>query len=97
MLTTLLQQDLEEALKKLPEDERRILEAQINIPNNSITFFTLFRYASRRDLLILLVSAICAMGAGAAMPLMTMYVLPASSESGVRTKMLTESAASLAT
>lgn len=55
----------------LPEHEKEILKKQLDAPNVKISFFGLYRYASRMDVLILVVSAICAIAAGAALPLFT--------------------------
>lgn len=55
----------------LPQHEKDILKKQLDSPAVSISFFGLYRYASRMDILILLVSAICAIVAGAALPLFT--------------------------
>lgn len=57
--------------RHLPEHERAILRKQLDIPPVKPTFFTLFRYATRNDLTILAISALCAIAAGAVMPLMT--------------------------
>lgn len=56
----------------LPEHEKQILKNQLDGPDVKITYFGLFRYASRNDLLIMLVSAFCAIVAGAALPLFTL-------------------------
>ena len=55
----------------LPEHEKAILKRQLDSPTVNISFFGLYRYASRMDMLILFVSAICAIAAGAALPLFT--------------------------
>lgn len=55
----------------LPEREAGILKAQVFTPDVKVGMGTLYRYASRNDLLIIFVSAICAIAAGAALPLMT--------------------------
>jgi ATP-binding cassette subfamily B (MDR/TAP) protein 1 len=64
----------------LPEHEKAILKEQLHIPDVQINFIGLYRYASTNDLLILAVSAICAIGAGAIMPLFTVccsyFLLP---------------------
>lgn len=58
----------------LPEHEKEILKKQLDAPNVKISFFGLYRYASRMDMLILGVSAICAIAAGAALPLFTVSI-----------------------
>lgn len=55
----------------LPEHEAAILKEQLHIPDVKITFVGLFRYASTNDILVLIVSAICSIAAGAVMPLFT--------------------------
>ncbi|RAL10080.1 ABC multidrug transporter Mdr1 [Aspergillus homomorphus CBS 101889] len=55
----------------LPEHEKGILKKQLDAPDVNVSFFALFRYASRMDVLIMLVSALCAIVAGAALPLFT--------------------------
>lgn len=55
----------------LPEHEKQILKKQIDADEVKVSFFALFRYASRMDILIMFISAICAIAAGAALPLFT--------------------------
>ncbi|KAJ5144195.1 uncharacterized protein N7515_002982 [Penicillium bovifimosum] len=55
----------------LPAHEREILKRQLDAPTVSISFFGLYRYASSLDILIIVVSALCAIAAGAALPLFT--------------------------
>jgi ATP-binding cassette subfamily B (MDR/TAP) protein 1 len=55
----------------LPEHEKEILKQQLEAPSVKVSFFILYRYASRSDILIMVVSAICAIAAGAALPLFT--------------------------
>lgn len=57
--------------KHLPPDEAKTLKDQVFTPDVKVGFGTLYRYASRQDLLIMAVSAVCAIAAGAALPLMT--------------------------
>ena len=61
----------DEIYAHLPEHEREILKRQLDIPPISVSFKTLFRYATRNDQMIIFVSAICAIAGGAALPLMT--------------------------
>ncbi|KAL8667598.1 MAG: hypothetical protein Q9202_000453 [Teloschistes flavicans] len=63
--------DQEEAYAHLPPNEKEIIKRQLDIPPVTVTFKTLYRYATRNDLLIILVSAVAAIGGGAVMPLMT--------------------------
>ncbi|PYH88449.1 ABC multidrug transporter Mdr1 [Aspergillus ellipticus CBS 707.79] len=55
----------------LPEHEKQILKKQLDAEDVNVSFFGLFRYASRTDLIIMFVSGICAIVAGAALPLFT--------------------------
>ncbi|KAL2002600.1 hypothetical protein VTN02DRAFT_6410 [Thermoascus thermophilus] len=55
----------------LPEHERQILKKQLHSPTVKVTFLGLYRYASAMDWFIVLVSAICAIAGGAALPLFT--------------------------
>lgn len=61
----------EEAYAHLPPHEKEIVKRQLEIPPVKVTFRTLYRYATRNDLVIVFVSAIAAIGGGAVMPLMT--------------------------
>ncbi|CAG8972233.1 hypothetical protein HYALB_00001631 [Hymenoscyphus albidus] len=55
----------------LPPAEARILRKQVEIPVVKSGIKALYRYATLNDYLIIAVSAICAIAAGAALPLMT--------------------------
>ncbi|KAI0445043.1 ABC transporter [Xylaria telfairii] len=55
----------------LPEHEAEILRRQVTTPEIKTGFSTLYRYSTRNDLIIIFISAIAAIGAGAALPLMT--------------------------
>jgi ATP-binding cassette, subfamily B (MDR/TAP), member 1 len=55
----------------LPPDEAEILRRQVFVPTVKVGFLTLYRYASRNDLLIMAVAAVCSIASGAALPLMT--------------------------
>jgi ATP-binding cassette subfamily B (MDR/TAP) protein 1 len=55
----------------LPENEKQILKKQLDALEVKVSFFALFRYSSRMDILVIVVSAICAIAAGAALPLFT--------------------------
>lgn len=56
----------------LNEDEIRILKDQIEVPKTSISYFTLFRFATPFDLLLLAIAAICSIISGAALPMFTL-------------------------
>lgn len=55
----------------LPQHEKDILKQQLDAPAVNVSFFGLYRYASRTDIIVIVVSAICAIAAGAALPLFT--------------------------
>ncbi len=61
----------DEAYQHLPPHEREIVKRQLDIPTVSVTFRTLYRYATTVDLIVIAVSSVCAIAAGAVMPLMT--------------------------
>lgn len=63
--------DDDAACAHLPPNEKEIVKEQLHIPNVSVTYWTLFRYATKSDLAIIFISAICAIAGGAALPLMT--------------------------
>lgn len=60
----------------LPQDEAEILRRQVFVPTIKVSPRTLYRYATRNDLLIVFVSCICAIAGGAAQPLMTVSFYP---------------------
>lgn len=55
----------------LPPAEAQILKRQVNIPVVKSGWKTLYRYATTNDLIIIAISSVCAIAAGAALPLMT--------------------------
>ncbi|CAJ2499773.1 Uu.00g026260.m01.CDS01 [Anthostomella pinea] len=61
----------EEAFAHLPPEERGILRTQLDQPSVKVSFFSLYRYADFWDLLITATSALCAIAAGAALPLLS--------------------------
>lgn len=62
---------LDELLAHLPEHEREIIKEQLEVPSVKVTYFTLYRYATTNDLIILAVSSIAAIAGGAALPFFT--------------------------
>ncbi len=64
----------DEAYAHLPPHEREIVKRQLDIPNVKVTYATLFRYATRNDIIIIVISCICAIVGGAVMPLMTVSI-----------------------
>ncbi|KAM0719393.1 hypothetical protein Q7P37_005298 [Cladosporium fusiforme] len=61
----------EDAFAHLPEHEAAILRRQLDTPPVKVTYFRLYRYATTNDLIIIIISAISAVIAGAVLPLMT--------------------------
>ncbi|KAH9900398.1 multidrug resistance protein [Xylariomycetidae sp. FL2044] len=57
--------------RHLPDHEAEILRNQVITPEVKAGIATVYRYSSRNDLIIMFVSAICAIAGGAALPLMT--------------------------
>ncbi|KIM92690.1 hypothetical protein OIDMADRAFT_62313 [Oidiodendron maius Zn] len=57
-------------LMSSPEDDRKILDKQLDIQPTQVTFVTLYRYATFNDKLIISLSAVCAIVGGAVLPLM---------------------------
>lgn len=55
----------------LPEEEASQLRAQVDMPDGAYGFFSLFRYATPKDLLIMIVCGVLSAAAGAALPSMT--------------------------
>jgi ATP-binding cassette, subfamily B (MDR/TAP), member 1 len=59
------------ALEHLPDHEKVIIKRQLDIPDTKVTYWTLYRYATRYDKLFITIACITAIGAGAVLPLMT--------------------------
>lgn len=66
------QQDPEEPFRHLPDNEAEILKRQALTPNLKQGIAALYRYSTRLDIFIMMVGAICSIGNGAALPLMTL-------------------------
>ena len=62
-------------LSRLPEHEQAIIKRQLEVTPVKVTFITLYRYATRNDLSVIIISAICAIAGGAPLPLMTVREL----------------------
>ena len=62
-------------LSRLPEHEQAIIKRQLEVTPVKATFITLYRYATRNDLSMIIISAICAIAGGAPLPLMTVCEL----------------------
>ncbi|KAF9769673.1 hypothetical protein IL306_012892, partial [Fusarium sp. DS 682] len=64
-------ENIEDQYRHLPPDEAEVLRRQVVSPEVKQGVAVLYRYASRNDILIIIVSSICAIAGGAALPLMT--------------------------
>lgn len=58
-------------MDSLPDHERQILKRQLDTKPVKTSYKTLYRYATRNDIIISCISAVCAIAGGAVMPLMT--------------------------
>ncbi|KAI9847783.1 MAG: GTPase-activating protein [Sclerophora amabilis] len=65
------QPEEEDPFRHLPSHERDILKEQLDVPLVKITYLTLYRYATTWDIIITIISTICAIVGGAVTPLMT--------------------------
>ncbi|KAK3322314.1 P-loop containing nucleoside triphosphate hydrolase protein [Apodospora peruviana] len=57
--------------RHLSDEEAKVIKDQVYTPDVKVGIATLYRYASRNDLLIMAVAAMSAIASGAALPLMT--------------------------
>lgn len=55
----------------LSDQEKEIIDRQLTAPNLTVGYFSLFRYATAKDKVIMVVALIASIAAGAVMPLMT--------------------------
>jgi ATP-binding cassette subfamily B (MDR/TAP) protein 1 len=62
---------VEDPFAHLPPHEQAILKAQVDTPVVNSGVKTLYRYGTMKDFFILVVSAVCAIASGAALPLMS--------------------------
>jgi len=63
--------ELKSPLDHLTDADKEIIDKQLHVPKTQISFFSLFRYANRKQAIIMIVSAFASIVGGAAMPLMT--------------------------
>ncbi|KAI9807261.1 MAG: GTPase-activating protein [Piccolia ochrophora] len=61
----------DDPLRHLPEHEKKIILKQTEIPPVNVSYWSLYRFATKNDLIIIAVSSLCAIAGGAVMPLMT--------------------------
>jgi ATP-binding cassette subfamily B (MDR/TAP) protein 1 len=66
----------DDPFRHLPPHERDILHRQLDIPDVKVTFLTLYRYATKLDYVIIVISCITAIIGGAMLPLMTVRPFP---------------------
>ena len=66
----------EEAWAHLPDHEKEIIKKQLVVPEVKVNYRTLYRYATRNDMIIVGVSIVMAIAGGSVMPLMTVCCLP---------------------
>jgi ATP-binding cassette subfamily B (MDR/TAP) protein 1 len=65
------QQEETDVFAHLPEHEAAILRRQLETPPVKVTYFRLYRYATTNDKIIIAISSVAAIIAGAVLPLMT--------------------------
>lgn len=56
------------------EEETEVLKNQIILPQTTVTYFTLFRYATKFDLFLIFISILASIASGAALPLFTLVM-----------------------
>lgn len=61
----------EASFAHLTEQEKQILKAQLDSPSVKVSWFGLYRYADSWDIAITAISILCAIAAGAALPLLS--------------------------
>jgi ATP-binding cassette subfamily B (MDR/TAP) protein 1 len=63
----------------LSDQEKDIIDKQLTAPTVTVGYFSLFRYATRKDIVVMVVALAASIAAGAVMPLMTVSNLPSCS------------------
>lgn len=63
--------DAPDPFEALPPHEAAILRRQVETPDVKAGFATLYRYATRVDLILLVIGSVCSIASGAVLPLMT--------------------------
>ena len=61
----------QDPLEHLSEEEREIIKRQIDVPDVPVKYFDLYKYASKVDIMLVVIAHITSIGAGAVLPLMT--------------------------
>lgn len=67
--------DDEASFAHLTGQERELLKAQLDSPSVKVSWFGLYRYADSWDLVVTAISLLCAIAAGAALPLLSVSPL----------------------
>lgn len=70
-MADLLPQKGSTSAARLSEHERAVIQRQLDAPTVNATFLKLFQYATTTDLIIIFISALCAIAGGAALPIPT--------------------------
>jgi ATP-binding cassette subfamily B (MDR/TAP) protein 1 len=65
----------EKSYDHLTHNERHVLEREIRMISVSVSYSMLFRYATKADLAIYILGAVCAIAGGAATPFMTVCTI----------------------
>lgn len=60
----------------LNEQEKEIINRQLDAPKLTVGYFALFRYAHAHEIIIMVIALIASIAAGATMPLMTVCPCP---------------------
>ncbi|KAK9467519.1 P-loop containing nucleoside triphosphate hydrolase protein [Lipomyces arxii] len=64
----------EDLYAHLPEHEAKILRAQVETPDVNVNLFSLFKYATKTDRLLLVIAYFCAAVGGAVLPVITIVL-----------------------
>jgi ATP-binding cassette subfamily B (MDR/TAP) protein 1 len=55
----------------LSDQEKQIIDRQTDAPSVTVSYLSLFRYANKKDVLIMITALVASIASGAVMPLMT--------------------------
>lgn len=70
-----LPEEVKAPMAGLSESEQEIITRQLEAPKLTVGYFSLFRYATKHEWLIMFVSLVASIAAGATMPLMTVCMV----------------------
>lgn len=70
--TGVAEEEVKQIAAGLSEQEQQILDRQTTAPNRTVGYFSLFRYASRKDIFVMFLALFSSIAAGAVMPLTTL-------------------------